>query len=163
MIMIIAISLFVLIFLGTNLIGYSNMVQAAREDFDKGNYVEAYAYMAGADIKEADKELFDSAKALASVQQELNAYYALMNVKKYDLALDALIRGRGHVDVVAATAEEWNFGTQLYNLRDQIDKQLMDQFNVTPEVAREAYDIESREDYSLMLHGILQGLGLPYN
>ena len=163
MIMIIAISLFVLIFLGTNLLGYSNMVQAAREDFDKGNYVEAYAYMAGAEIKEADQGLYDSAKALASVQQELNAYYALMNVKKYDLALDALIRGRGHVDVVAAEAEEWNFSVQLYKLRDEIDKQLMDQFNVTPQAADAAYAIEDRREYSIALHGILETLGLPYN
>ena len=163
MIVIIAVSLFVLIFLGTNLIGYSNMVQEAREDFDKGNYVEAYAYMAGADIKEADQGLYESAKALASVQQELNAYHALMNVRKYDLALDALIRGYGHVDCVAATAEEWNINAQLYGLKDQIEKQLMDQFNVTPELAEATYAIESREEYSIALHGILESLGLPYN
>ncbi|MCR4947109.1 MAG: hypothetical protein K5929_09240 [Lachnospiraceae bacterium] len=163
MIVIIAISLFVLIFLGTNLLGYSNMVQAAREDFDKGNYVQAYAYMAGADIKEEDKGLFESAKALASVQQELDAYYALMNVKKYDLALDALIRGHGHVAVVAAKAEEWGISLQLYKLRDEIEKQLKDQFNVTPEVAEATYAIESREDYSIVLHGILESLELPHN
>ena len=163
MIMIIAISLFVLIFLGTNLIGYSNMVQEAREDFDKGHYVEAYAVMAGADIKEDDIGLYESAKALASVQQELDAYYALMNIKKYDLALDALIRGHGHVDVVAAKAEEWDINTQLFKLRDEIEKQLMDQFNVTPEAAEAAYAIESRVDYTIALHDILESLELPHN
>ena len=65
--------------------------------------------------------------------------------------------------VVAAKAEEWNISTQLYKLRDEIEKQLMDQFNVTPEVAEGAYAIESRQDYTIALHGILESLGLPYN
>ena len=65
--------------------------------------------------------------------------------------------------ISAAKAEEWGISVQLYKLRDEIEKQLKDQFNVTPEVAEETYAIESREDYSIVLHGILEGLGLPHN
>jgi hypothetical protein len=50
----------------------------------------------------------------------------------------------------------------MNTLVDEIEKQLMDQFNVTPEQARELYDIDDREEYSLALDEVLTDLGLSY-
>jgi hypothetical protein len=162
LIAVIAISLFALIYLGTNLIGHSTFISAAEREFDKGNYVDSYGELNGMELSDSEVELYERSKVLAGVQTELNAYYSLMDVRKFDLALDSLVRALGRSDLHMTEAEEWDVTAQMNTLVDEIEKQLMDQFNVTPEQARELYDIDDREEYSLALDEVLTDLGLSY-
>ena len=104
--------------------------------------------------------MYERAKVLAGVQSELNAYYSLMEVRKFDLALDALVRALGRSDLHMAEAEEWGVTTQMDAIVSETTMQLQDQFNVTAEQARELYAIEDRDEYSVALDEILKGLGL---
>ena len=103
---------------------------------------------------------YERAKVLAGVQQELNSFYSMMEVRKFDLALDCLVRALGRSDLHMAEAEEWGVTTQMDALVSETTMQLEDQFNVTAAQARELYAIEDRDEYSLALDEVLKGLGL---
>ncbi len=163
LIVVIAASLFVLIYMGTNVVSKSNYVTRAKESYDKGNYIEAYKALEPLDRNESEEELYNRSKTLAVIQTELEAYYSLVSIRKYDLAIDCLIRGLGRCEIENLHAEEWGCVSQMNMLKKEIEKQLADQYSMTPEEALEIYAIEDRDDYSVAIHRVLEGLGLRYN
>ena len=163
LIVVMAASLFFLIYLGTNVISKANYVSAAKESFDKGDYKDAYEALAPIDRNEEEEALYNRAKTLAVVSCELDAYYSLVSIKKYDLAIDCLIRGLARTQIENARAEEWGCTAQMNALKKEIEKQLMDQFSMTGDQALEIYDLVDRDDYSVAIHRVLEGLGLRYN
>lgn len=160
MMWIVALSLMVLIFLGTSLIGYSSPVNESKEAFDNGDYVTAYTKLQGINVRSADEELLHAASTLAGIQTELNAYNALMEQKQYEMALDALVRGYGRCNLHSAEAEEWGVTKQLTDLENTFDKLLKEQFDVSKRKAKKLYQIKRRSEYTLALHEILEQLGL---
>lgn len=160
MIWLMAFSVFVLVMTGNHLLTQGNAIRTAQERFDSGDYVGSYGALAGVKLGEGDQELYERAQTLASVQEELDAYYPLMEVRKFDLALDCLVRTVGRADLHMPEAEEWGVTTQMNALITEATQQLKDQFNVTEEQARELYAINSRDEYSLALDQVLQELGL---
>ena len=160
MIWLLALSVFAFVMIGNNLLSKSNALLSAERSFDRGDYVESYGELVGVKLDESDTQLYERAKVLAGVQTELNAYYSMMEVRKFDLALDCLVRALGRSDLHMAEAEEWGVTTQMNALVSETTMQLMDQFNVTEKQARELYAIEDRDEYSLALDEILKGLGL---
>ncbi len=160
MMWIIALSMMVLIFLGTVLLGYSVPVGESKEAFDKGDYVTAYAKLNGVKIKPEDESLLHASAALAAVQTELEAYTALMEQRQYEMALDALIRGYGRCAVHSADAEEWNVAQQLADMESKLDQLLKEQFDVSKRKAKKLYSIKKRSEYTMELHQILEKLGL---
>lgn len=160
MIWLLALSFFAFVMIGNNLLSKGNALRAAERSFDRGDYVESYGELAGVKLGESDAQLYERAKVLAGVQTELDSYYSMMEVRKFDLALDCLVRALGRSDLHMAEAEEWGVTTQMNALVSETTMQLMDQFNVTEKQARELYAIEDRDEYSLALDDILKGLGL---
>ena len=157
---VLALSVFALVMVGNSLLTQSNTVRAAQQSFDSGDYVGSYEAFAGEKVSAGAEELYEQARTLAGVQAELNAYYPMMEVRKFDLALDCLVRTIGRADLHMADAEEWGVTTQMNAIVAEASQQLQDQFNVTVEQARELYAIDGRDDYSLALDEILRGLGL---
>ena len=157
---VLALSVFAFVMIGNTLLTKSNTARAAQQSFDSGDYVGSYEAFAGAKVSAGEEELYEQAKTLAGVQAELNAYYPMMEVRKFDLALDCLVRTIGRADLHMADAEEWGVTTQMNAIVAEASQQLQDQFNVTVEQARELYAIDDRDDYSLALDEILKGLGL---
>ena len=160
MMWILALSIMLLVFLGSSVLGYSTSVNQSKDAFDKGDYVTAYEKLQGVKIKKADEDLYHASAALAGVQMELDAYTALMEQKQYEMALDALIRGIGRCQVHEKDAEEWNMTEQLSSMEKQLGNLLSDQFNVSKRTARKLYKIQKRSDYTLQLHEIMSKLGL---
>lgn len=160
MMWIIALSMMVLIFLGTVLLGYSVPVSESKEAFDNGDYVTAYAKLGGVKIKPEDESLLHASAALAAVQTELDAYTALMEQRQYEMALDALIRGYGRCAVHSADAEEWGVAQQMADMESKLDLLLKEQFDVSKRKAKKLYSIKKRSDYTMELHQILDKLGL---
>ena len=160
MIWLMAFSVFALVMTGNHLLTQGNAIRTAQERFDSGDYVGSYGALAGVKLGEGEQELYERAQTLAGVQEELDAYYPLMEVRKFDLALDCLVRTVGRADLHMPEAEEWGVTTQMNALITEATQQLKDQFNVTEEQARELYAINSRDEYSLALDQVLQELGL---
>lgn len=160
MIWVLALSVFAFVFIGNNLLSKTNALLAAERHFDQGDYVSSYEELAGMKIGASEAQQYERAKVLAGVQTELKAYYSMMEVRKFDLALDCLVRALGRSDLHMAEAEEWGVTTQMNGLISEITMQLTDQFNVTADQARELYAIEDRDDYSVAIDEVLKGLGL---
>lgn len=160
MMWILALSIMVLVFLGSSVLGYFSSVNQSKDAFDKGDYVTAYEKLQGVKLKKADEELYHASAALAGVQMELDAYTALMEQKQYEMALDALVRGIGRCQIHEKDAEEWNMAEQLSAMEKQLGNLLSDQFNVSKRTARKLYKIQKRSDYTLQLHEIMSKLGL---
>ena len=155
-----ALSIMVLVFLGSSVLGYFSSVNQSKDAFDNGDYVTAYEKLQGVKVKKADEDLYHATAALAGVQMELDAYTALMEQKQYEMALDALIRGIGRCQIHEKDAEEWNMTEQLSALERQLGRLLKDQFNVSRRTAKKLYKIQKRSDYTLQLHEIMSKLGL---
>ena len=157
-----ALSVMVLVFLGTFLVGYSTPVNAAREAFENGDYVAAYAKLQGMKIRDADNELLESATILAAIQTEMDAYKGLMEQKQYEMALDSLVRGYNRCLLHSAKAEEWGVADKVKELEDQFDQLLKEQFDISKRSAKKLYAIKKRSQYTLELHEILDRLGLEH-
>lgn len=162
LIWIFALSIFALVFIGNTLLSYSNSISTAQTSFDRGAYVASYKELAGLKIRGGDEELYEKAKLLAGVQTELDAYYSMMEVRKFDLALDCLVRGLGRAELHRADAAELGIELQLNTVESELAMQLADQFNVTEAQAAELYAIDKRDDYSLALDAVLYALGLKH-
>lgn len=162
MMWILALSLLVLVFLGTSLVGYSLPVKESREAFESGDYVTAYRKLQGMKVRKNDKELLKASSTLAGIQTELDAYTALMEQKQYEMALDCLVRGFNRCNLHSADAEEWNVADKLTDLQNKFDLLLKEQFDVSKRKAKKLYQIKKRSDYTMELHKILDQLGLEY-
>lgn len=160
MMWVLALSIMVLVFLGSSVLGYFSSVNQSKDAFDNGDYVTAYEKLQGVKVKKADEDLYHATAALAGVQMELDAYTALMEQKQYEMALDALIRGIGRCQIHEKDAEEWNMTEQLSAMEKQLGRLLKDQFNVSRRTAKKLYKIQKRSDYTLQLHEIMSKLGL---
>ena len=160
LITVMAASIFLLIMLGGNFVGYSGSVSEAKEKYRGGDYVAAYSAIAGLDIKEKDEELYQQCAIMAMLQEQYDAYVALMDAGQYEMALDALIRGIGRYDKFYERAEKYGILMEYGKIEEQIEQMLNAQFSVTPEEARALYGLRRREEYSIGLRQVLEKLGL---
>lgn len=160
LIVIMAFSIFLLIFLGQKLVGYSNSLTEAQTNYKNENYTEAYAAIAGMSMKAKDQKFYDQCLVMAMVQEEYNAYVSLMDAGENDMALDSLVRGVGRYDKYYDKADEYGILPEYNKLEAQIEQTLSDQFGVSKDQAMELYGMNGREDYSKGIRQILDKLGL---
>lgn len=159
MIWIMALSMFALVYIGTDLVGYSSYVNEARSYYNTGNYAEAYQELIGLDLKEKDMELYNQAATLATVDSELNAYKAFLLNEDYTKALDSLICAAGRCELNEDSADVYGCLGQMEILKKTVSNEL-DTYGMTYEQALDMYHIKDREDYTIALYTKLKELGL---
>lgn len=160
LITVMAISIFALVMLGSNAVGYSVAKEQAQEAYKAGDYVEAYTKLAGHEIKEKDEEFYIKTGLLATLQEEYNAYQSMMSLNEYELALDCLIRGVGRHDKNLEDATRYGVAPEFNNLNDQMVQELANNFGVDEEQAKAVYAQRSRKNYTLELKRILKEAGM---
>lgn len=160
LIFLMAASILVLVLLMSKLIGYTSSISAAKDAMDNADYIEAYRELSGLELKKADKKLYTKAEAMASVQEQHDAYLTLMSAGEYEMALDALVRGVGRYDAKLATAKKYGLEKQLNVIEAEIEDALDTQFDLTADDARELYSIRKRKDYSIRIQEIIEELNL---
>lgn len=160
LIFLMAASILVLVLLMSKLIGYTSSISAAKDAMDNADYIEAYKELSGLELKKADKKLYTKAEAMASVQEQHDAYLTLMSAGEYEMALDALVRGVGRYDAKLATAKKYGLEKQLNVIEAEIEDALDTQFDMTADDARELYSIRKRKDYSIRIQEIIEELNL---
>ncbi len=153
-------SLLVLIFLGSNLVGYSTGMEQAQQEYDKGNYVEAYQRMRGMKIKEVDQDFYNKARLAAYLKQELDSFDGFIGKNMYPEALDSLIVAVGKHDKFLEEAKTVNADGEFGELLQTAEKNLEDTFQATLEEAREIYGQKDRNAYTSMLYKLLQRAGM---
>lgn len=160
LIFVMAISILVLILLGSSNIQYLQDISNAKDYYSKGDYIEAYNALSGTKIKEKDESLYQKVMIMANLQQEYDSYETMMSLKEYELALDALVRGIGRYDNFVDEAMECDARPELEQLKSTIAQALSEQFGVSEEQAKELCAIHKRKDYTKALQAILSELGL---
>lgn len=160
LIAVLAISIFALIQLGSNAVGYSVFKGEAQDSYKQGDYVTAYAKLEGAKIKSADEDFYNRTALLAAIQEEYDSYQSMMQIGETEMALDCLIRGVGRCDNHAEKAEEYGVTAEVDELKNQMTQTLTDTFGVDEQQALEVYGQRDRTDYTLELKKILKASGM---
>ncbi len=153
-------SLVALVLMGSNLLGYSNQMNNAKNLYAKQNYSEAFAEISGIEVKEEDLELYEKYHIMAMVSAELEAYESLMNAGYYDMALDCLIRTIGRAEKYRVDAEIYGCVSEMDSLAQEAEAVLGQMFGVSREKALELYASKTKEDYSYAIKRIIKELGL---
>lgn len=160
LISVMAASLAVLIFLGTNVLGYASVISQAKDSYKNKDYLSAFTTLNGTTVKEKDMELYQKSALMSYLQSEYDGYNTYMSINDYEGALDCLIRGIGRYDLHIGEAEEYGIEQEYNELETSIEQALKDQFNVKADKARELYSIKKRREYTQEIKTILKKLGL---
>lgn len=160
LIFIMALSILILILLGSSNLQYGQDMQQAKDDFASGSYVTAFQTVAGSSVKGKDENFYKKAQVLASIQSEYQSYESLSGINENEMALDALIRGYGRCVDGADLAQEYEITDEMAGLKDQILQQLSDHFGVSEEKAAELHAMTKRTDYTKAIQEILAAAGL---
>lgn len=160
LIFIMALSILILIWLGSSNLQYGQDMQQAKDDFASGSYVTAFQTVAGSSIKGKDENFYKKAQVLASIQSEYQSYESLSGINENEMALDALVRGYGRCVDGADLAQEYEITDEMEGLKAQILQQLSDHFGVSEEKAAELHAMTKRTDYTKAIQEILAAAGL---
>lgn len=160
LIFIMALSVLILILLGSSNLQYGQDMQQAKDDFASGSYVTAFQTIAGSSVKGKDENFYKKAQVLASIQREYQSYESLSGINENEMALDALIRGYGRCVDGADLAQEYEITDEMAGLKNQILQQLSDHFGVSEEKAAELHAMTKRTDYTKAIQEILAAAGL---
>lgn len=160
LIFIMALSILILILLGSSNLQYGQDMQQAKDDFASGSYVTAFQTVAGSSVKGKDENFYKKAQVLASIQSEYQSYESLSGINENEMALDSLIRGYGRCVDGADLAQEYEITDEMAGLKNQILQQLSDHFGVSEEKAAELHAMTKRTDYTKAIQEILAAAGL---
>lgn len=160
LIFVMALSILILIWLGSSNLQYGQDMQQAKDDFASGSYVTAFQTVAGSSVKGKDENFYKKAQVLASIQSEYQSYESLSGINENEMALDALIRGYGRCVDGTDMAQEYEITDEMEGLKAQILQQLSDHFGVSEEKAAELHAMTKRTDYTKAIQEILAAAGL---
>ena len=149
-----------LVVLGADLLGYSNQMENAKNQYAKKQYSAAFAEISGIEIKEEDSLLYNKYHIMAMVSAELEAYESLMSKEFYDMALDSLVRTVGRVEKYRADAEAYGCVQELNELEAKAEEILKTEFDLSKEEALEIYACKSKKEYSTAILNVIKELGL---
>ena len=160
LIFIMALSILILILLGSSNLQYGQDMQQAKDDFASGSYVTAFQTVAGSSVKGKDENFYKKAQVLASIQSEYQSYESLSGINENEIALDALVCGYGRCVDGVDLAQEYEITDEMEGLKAQILQQLSDHFGVSEEKAAELHAMTKRTDYTKAIQEILAAAGL---
>lgn len=155
-IVIMAASLLGLVMLGTSLLGYQANVNAAKDAYQNGTYLEAYQKMQGLTVKPKDEKLYNRLAALASVSEKYQAYLIFDHNGARDMALDSLVCAYGRYEINLVYAKEYECEPQMEALREKIAAALKKDFSMSEREAAELYRIKNRDEYTIQLREKLE-------
>lgn len=153
-------SLFGLIMVGVNLLGYQSNINLAKDAYGKGSFVEAFSELQGLKIREKDTEFYNQLQVLAVVSEKYQDYLVFENNGKHDIAMDNLICAYGRYDLNKQKAQDYNCSVEYEQLGGKIIKSLLEDYDMTGEEALQMYNAKNRKEYTLQLHAKLKALGL---
>lgn len=157
-----AVSIFVLVFFGTDLISYSSAVSKAKELYKLGQYSQAAEAIAGITIKENDMMIQGQISTLATVHSQLSEYDVFMKHDRKAEALDSLISAAGRVVVNEENTLTFDCVDEMEIMKNRIIRELEDGFHMTYEEALELYSLTERDraEYTRELYKIYEKLGI---
>lgn len=160
MIFVMVASLVVLILLGTNLVGYQNLMTTAKQMYINGSYTDAYAKVQGLEPKEEDEQVYCQMQILATVDSKYQAYLLYSDYGDQVAALDALVCAAGRYDLNLEDARKFECEDKMEALAESIANELSDRYGMSMSEAIEIYNQRNRTEYTIVLNRKIQELGL---
>ena len=159
---VLAVSIFVLVFFGTDLIHYSSSLSKAKDLYKLGQYSQAAEAIAGITIREEDMMIQGQISTLAAVHSQLSEYDVFMNHDRKAEALDSLISAAGRIVVNEENTLTFDCADEMEVMKNRITKELRDGFEMTYEEAIELYALTERDraEYTRELYKIYERLGI---
>lgn len=154
------VSLTALVLLGTATLGYQANVNAAKEAYQQGHYVEAYQKMQGLKVKAKDEKLYGQLAALAAVSEKYQAYLIFDSHGSKDMALDSLVCAYGRCGINRANAKEYGCEPELEAMKTKIVDAMGKDFSMKEEEAAELYKTKDRDAYTIRIHNKLKEIGV---
>ncbi len=139
---------------------YRQAYSVAQENFNQGNFVNAYNEISGIKVKKNDEQFYEKVKTLASMQGLLESYETLKDAKREELALDSLVRVIGHYNANIDHAGEAGYSAEISQLEEEAEKLLKAEYHVSYDKAVKLYGLRSRNKYSIEIYKILVKEGL---
>lgn len=157
-----AISILVLVYFGSGLIGYSTAVSKANDMYKMGQYAEAAAELSGHTIQEKDSMLYGKITVLAAVDSEITSYQIFFKNERKAEALDALVSAAGRCELNEEGSLIFDCAGEMGILKDYISVELEEQFSLSYDEAVELYNLteRDRDEYTIALDKVLKELGI---
>ncbi len=158
------VSIFVLVFFGSEIIGYSMAVSSAKKLYKEGFYSQAAKELNGLEIKDEDMMLHGKIATLAAVHSEKVAYKTFKNNGYEAEALDCLISAAGRVEVNVDNTLTFDCEGEMTILKEGIIADLKEDYQMTYEEALELYELteRDRDAYTIALREVMDRLGIEW-
>ena len=159
---VLAVSIFVLVFFGTDLIHYSSSLSKAKDLYKLGQYSQAAEAISGITIREEDMMIQGQISTLATVHSQLSEYDVFMKHDRRAEALDSLISAAGRIVINEENTLTFDCVDEMEVMKNRITKELRDGFEMTYEEAIELYALTERDraEYTRELYKIYEKLGI---
>lgn len=138
----------VFIIVGTNIFSYNSSISQAAAYFDEDKYNSAYDALWGLEIKEKDAELYSKVQMVMYLNKQWNSYENYTNIRMYPEALDSLLKGIQKYDNHIEDAKELEVSADYKKIRNEILKELKEEYSLTEKEAYKLLSIENQADYS---------------
>lgn len=157
-----AVSIFILVFFGTELVSYSSAISKANNLYKMGQYAEAAEQLSGLKIKEDDTMFYGKIATLAAVDSQLSSYRVFLKNDRKAEALDSIICAAGRCEVNDDNTLLFDCAGEMEVLKNAIIVELKAQYDMTYEEAVELYQLteRDRDEYTIALDKIMKNLGI---
>lgn len=153
-------SLVILVNLLSGFSGYNTALSDAKNQYQQGDYVAAFNYLNGKEMKKADEAFYEKAKLNAYLQQQLESYDTYQSQSMYDEALAALIGGVGRYDRFLAEATTAGVDKEYNKMLQSIEEQLNNNYQMSVDEARAIYALNDKEEFTYAVSDVISKLGL---
>lgn len=161
LILVLAVSIIVLFFIGTNYFGYQMNISNVKQLYNNGQYIEAYSQIKGIDVKESDAKLKNEITIISKLYKYLDSYPRIVDLEMYPEALCELLDAVKAYDYYIDDAKE--IGVEgLYNsFLGKIEEKLKSDFKIDLKKAREINSYKEEVPYSRAVYDIVDAIYKP--
>lgn len=159
MIFIMAISIGILVILGTNVGNYTLKMKNARGYFRMKDYPTALEQLRGESVNKKDEEFYNQLTTLSAVASKLKNYETFAAHGNEQIAFDSIVCAAGRYNVNLGNAKKYDCVDELEALKIQIEKILKKEYKMSFTEAVELYTSDDRLEYTNRLLKKLQEMG----
>ncbi len=157
-----AVSIFLFVFVGAELISYSSAMSQAEDLYKMGHYAEAAEKITGLEIRDEDTVFYGQIVTLAAVDSQISEYEVFLKNDRKAEALDSLISAAGRVEVNSDNALVFGCTEEMDALKQRITAELQNQFELSYDEVIELYQLTEtdRDAYTIELNKLMTTLGI---
>ncbi len=140
-----------------NISGEYAVKKEGRKAFYDGDYQTCYQNLYGKELTESEQVMFAKSESILCIRLWLREYEMFAEEGKRAEALDSLIQSVNSYPDLHGYAQQWNAGTEVELMYQQLLDILSEQYNLTEEQALEIAAVKKDVDYSIRVYAIANG------